>query len=47
MSRCPLLTVALGIKDDVEALGLKGNRKKKSIKLEDDEMVRCSVAVLT
>lgn len=32
--------VALGITDEVEALGLKGSKKKKGRKLDEDYMVR-------
>lgn len=31
---------ALGITDEVEKLGLKGNKRKKSKKLDEDFMVR-------
>jgi hypothetical protein len=31
---------ALGITDEVEMLGLKGSKKKKSKKLDEDYMVR-------
>jgi hypothetical protein len=34
--------VALGITDEVEKLGLKGNKKKKSRKLDEDFMVTVS-----
>lgn len=33
------LTVALGISDEVEQLGLKGNKKKKGKKLDEDFVV--------
>jgi hypothetical protein len=33
-------STALGIADEVEALGLKGNRKKKGLKLDEDFVVR-------
>jgi histone-lysine N-methyltransferase SETD2 len=37
----PLLLTALGIADDVAALGLKGTKKKKGRKLDEDFIV-CS-----
>lgn len=36
---------ALGITDEVEQLGLKGNKKKKSKKLDEDYMVACHVLI--
>lgn len=33
------LVAALGIADEVDRLGLKGNKKKKSKKLDEDWMV--------
>lgn len=40
--KCPL---ALGISDDVELLGLKGSKKRKSKKLDEDWMVSRNVLI--
>jgi len=40
-----LFLSALGIADEVEQYGLKGNRKKKGRKLGEDFMVRCFLSL--
>ena len=40
-----LVSSALGISDEVEMLGLKGSKKRKSKKLDEDYMV-CSTSAL-